>query len=90
MRDLCEADDPAQATRDAKGQSLGKLDAILANTPPETRDIKKPWLLAPVDLQALEGRGRHLRHIDARTGDRGDGHAAIRRRRPKFAPASAS
>lgn len=55
--DLCEAADPAKAMRDAKGDVIGTLDAILANTPPESRDRKKPWLLAPTDLQALKAAG---------------------------------
>ncbi len=57
MRDLCEADDPASAAGAVTGRSLGTIDAILANTPPETRDVSKPWLLAPVDLQALKACG---------------------------------
>ena len=57
MRDLCEADDPAGAARAVKGTSLGQIDAIMANTPPETRDDAKPWLLPPVDLQALKAAG---------------------------------
>ena len=57
MRDLCEADDPAQAARAVTGPSLGSIDAIMANTPPETRDASQPWLLAPVDLQALKACG---------------------------------
>lgn len=57
MRDLCETADPAAAARAATGPSLGKLDAIMANTPPETRDASKPWLLPPVDLQALKAAG---------------------------------
>lgn len=57
MRDLCEADDPAGAARAAAGEPLGPLDAILANTPPETRDPSRPWVLAPVDLQALKACG---------------------------------
>jgi fumarylacetoacetate (FAA) hydrolase family protein len=57
MRDLCEAADPAAALRAAKGEPLGPLEAILANTPPETRDPNRPWLLTPVDLQALKACG---------------------------------
>ena len=57
MRDLCEAPDPAQALRAASGPSLGALDAILANTPPEDRDSTRPWLLAPIDLQAIKAAG---------------------------------
>ena len=57
MRDLCEAPDPARALREADGETLGPLDAILANTPPERRDRAKPWLLAPIDLQAVKAAG---------------------------------
>src|SRR6188768_1981405 len=47
MRDLCETPDPAAALRAVKGEIVGAIDAVLANTPPDTRDGKKPWLLAP-------------------------------------------
>lgn len=57
MRDLCEAADPASAIRDADGEALGPIAAILANTPPDTRDPARPWLLSPVDLQALKAAG---------------------------------
>jgi len=57
MRDLCEAADPSAALRAADGPSLGPLAAILANTPPERRDAMRPWLLAPVDLQAIKACG---------------------------------
>ena len=57
MRDLCEAPDPAAALRAAGGEVIGTLDAILANTPPESRDAGKPWLLAPIDLQAIKAAG---------------------------------
>ena len=54
---LCEADDPARALRAAKGERIGDLASILANTPPDARNPKKPWLLAPVDLQVLKAAG---------------------------------
>ncbi len=57
MRDLCETNDPAAAARQADGERLGSLEDILANTTPEGRDPGKPWLLAPVDLQALKAAG---------------------------------
>ena len=57
MRDLCEAQDPAAALRAAAGERIGGLDEILANTPPDTRDARKPWLLAPIDLQAIKAAG---------------------------------
>jgi fumarylacetoacetate (FAA) hydrolase family protein len=57
MRDLCEQSDPAAALKNTKGELVGPLDAILANTPPDRRDPDKPWLLAPPDLQAVKAAG---------------------------------
>ncbi|MGH7056983.1 MAG: fumarylacetoacetate hydrolase family protein [Acetobacteraceae bacterium] len=57
MRDLCEAPDPARALHDAPGVSLGPVAAVLANTPPESRARDRPWLLAPIDLQAIKAAG---------------------------------
>ena len=57
MRDLCEAENPAAAARDAPGERLGALDEILTHTPPDRRDPGKPWLLAPIDLQAVKAAG---------------------------------
>ena len=57
MRDLCEAPEPAASLRAAKGEVFGTLDKILANTPPDNRDGAKPWLLTPIDLQAVKAAG---------------------------------
>lgn len=57
MRDLCEAPEPAALARDAAGEPVATLAEVLANTPRETRDAGKPWLLAPVDLQAVKAAG---------------------------------
>ncbi|MDF2598450.1 MAG: fumarylacetoacetate hydrolase family protein [Methylobacterium brachiatum] len=57
VSDLCETPDAAAALRAAEGADLGSLDAIVANTPPDGRDAGQPWLLAPVDLQALKAAG---------------------------------
>nr|WP_294509393.1 fumarylacetoacetate hydrolase family protein [uncultured Rhodopila sp.] len=57
MRDLCEADDPAAALRHAYGEPVGAIDALLANTPPDTRNPQRPWLLAPIDLHAIKAAG---------------------------------
>jgi fumarylacetoacetate (FAA) hydrolase family protein len=54
---LCEEDDPAKALAATKGERIGDLEAIVANTAPDQRDPKKPWLLAPVDLQTLKAAG---------------------------------
>jgi len=57
MRDLCEAPDPAASLRAATGESIGSFEAVLANTPPEDRNPQQPWLLAPLDLQAVKAAG---------------------------------
>src|SRR5207249_958068 len=54
---LCEENNPAKALAATRGERIGDLDAIVANTPPDQRDLKKPWLLAPVDLQTLKAAG---------------------------------
>ena len=56
-RDLCEAADPSAALKEAAGEDAGALSDILANTAPETRDLSRPWLLSPVDLQAVKAAG---------------------------------
>jgi len=84
MRDLCEQPDPAAALRAAEGEPLGELRAILDNTPPETRDASKVWLLAPVDLQAIKAAGVTFavsmleRVIEERARGNADAAAAIR------------
>lgn len=57
MRDLCETADPAATARAAHGENLGTVATLLANTPPRTRDPTKPWLLTPIDLQAIKAAG---------------------------------
>jgi fumarylacetoacetate (FAA) hydrolase family protein len=57
MRDLCEAPLPAALAHDAGGEPVGLLSEILANTPRDRRNTAKPWLLAPVDLQAVKAAG---------------------------------
>ena len=56
-RDLCETADPSATLRHAAGEDLGPLQAIIANTPPDTRDTARPWLLPPIDLQAIKAAG---------------------------------
>ena len=57
VRDLVEQPDPAAALKAASGPVLGTLDAILANTTRDARDPSRPWLLAPIDLQAVKAAG---------------------------------
>jgi fumarylacetoacetate (FAA) hydrolase family protein len=57
MRDLCEAKDPAAALKRAKGEKVGDLASILQNSVEGSRNKRKPWLLAPIDLQAVKAAG---------------------------------
>ncbi len=57
MRDLCELPDPAAALRAKTGEPIGPLADLLTNTPVGTRDPSRPWLLAPIDLQAIKAAG---------------------------------
>ena len=54
---LAELPNPASALREAAGTKIGSLDELVANTHPDKRDAKKPWLLAPLDLQVLKAAG---------------------------------
>jgi fumarylacetoacetate (FAA) hydrolase family protein len=57
MRDLCETADPAASLRAAVGEPVGLLADLLANTPEDARNPDRPWLLAPIDLQAVKAAG---------------------------------
>jgi fumarylacetoacetate (FAA) hydrolase family protein len=57
VRDLAEAREPGAAVAAAPGERIGALAAVLANTPEAARDQAKPWLLAPIDLQAIKAAG---------------------------------
>jgi fumarylacetoacetate (FAA) hydrolase family protein len=57
MRDLAEAENAAAIVQDGKGERIGDLADILSNTPEAERDPARPWLLAPIDLQAVKAAG---------------------------------
>lgn len=57
MSTLLDVDQPAQAVRGTPGQRLCSVDELLANSLPGTRDVRRPWLLAPCDLQAVKASG---------------------------------
>ena len=57
MRDLAEASDPAEIVRGGNGPLIAPLAEVLANTPEAGRDKGRPWLLAPIDLQAIKAAG---------------------------------
>ncbi|MBF9232636.1 fumarylacetoacetate hydrolase family protein [Microvirga alba] len=81
MSALAEAPDPAHAVRVAKGERVGTVAEILANTPSDRRDAAKPWFLAPIDLQVIKAAGVTFavsmleRVIEERA--RGDASAAV-------------
>ena len=54
---LADQPNPAAALKKARGEKIGDLAALIANTPGDKRDRSKPWLLAPVDLQVLKAAG---------------------------------
>ncbi len=56
MRDLCEVSSAADV-RSLKARPITTLHEALLNTPLESRDHRKPWLLAPIDLQAIKAAG---------------------------------
>lgn len=57
MSTLLDVDQPAQAVRGTPGQRLCGVDELLANSLPGARDVRRPWLLAPCDLQAVKASG---------------------------------
>lgn len=57
MRDLAERADAATIIKTGRGERFATLADLLANTPEESRDPDRPWLLAPIDLQAIKAAG---------------------------------
>jgi fumarylacetoacetate (FAA) hydrolase family protein len=57
MSRLGERKDAADVVRAGEGEDIGALAEVLANTPEAGRDASKPWLLAPIDLQAVKAAG---------------------------------
>ena len=60
MRALTESADPAAAASTAAaahGTAIGSVDELVENTPPETRDAQRPWLLSPIDLHVVKAAG---------------------------------
>ena len=48
---------PAGYVSAAKGKAIGTLDAVAANGFEDGRDPSKPYLLSPIDLQAVKASG---------------------------------
>ena len=56
-RDICERADAATYVKAAKGNAIGSLADILANSEAAKSDASKPSLLSPIDLQAIKASG---------------------------------
>lgn len=54
---LCDLPDPAGFVRTLDGDRIGGLDGLLRNSCADSRDEHAPWLLAPIDLQAIKAAG---------------------------------
>ena len=87
MRALTESADPAAAATTAAaahGTAIGTIEELVANTPPETRDAQRPWLLSPIDLHVVKAAGVTFpvsmleRVIEERARGDQDAAAAIR------------
>ena len=87
MRALTESADPARPRRAAaaaSGTAIGTIEELVANTPPETRDAQRPWLLSPIDLHVVKAAGVTFpvsmleRVIEERARGDQDAAAAIR------------
>ncbi|TFZ02669.1 fumarylacetoacetate hydrolase [Ramlibacter henchirensis] len=57
MATLLERPDPVRAVRGSAGERLGSVDDILANSDEARRDPRKPFFLAPCDLQVVKAAG---------------------------------
>ena len=56
-RDVCEQGEPAAYLKNAEGKPVGTLAEIAKNSFSAIRDPKQPYLLSPVDLQAVKAAG---------------------------------
>jgi fumarylacetoacetate (FAA) hydrolase family protein len=56
MTELLDGDDPVALAR-GRGERLGDLAEILANSAYDRRDPARPYFLAPCDLQAIKASG---------------------------------
>jgi len=57
MRDLLELDDPVSFIHQNAGTPLGTVDEIVGNSVNHRGDLGRPYMLAPVDLQAVKACG---------------------------------
>ena len=57
VRDIAESGRAAEHVRKAAGTEIGAADEIVANSMAAQRDENKPYLLSPIDLQAVKASG---------------------------------
>lgn len=55
--ELMARTDALELARSAPGEDLGAVEELIANSAHDNRDPGKPWLLAPIDLQAVKACG---------------------------------
>ena len=54
---LFDLADPVGFLREASGERIGGVEALLRNSDASRQDTSRPWLLAPIDLQAIKAAG---------------------------------
>ncbi len=54
---LFDLPDPVGFLRAAPGERIGDVEELLRNSDESRRDVSRPWLLAPIDLQAIKAAG---------------------------------
>ncbi len=57
VRDYCELSNPVEVIDDTEGKVICSVDQLIKNSSEEDRNIKLPWLISPVDLQAIKASG---------------------------------
>jgi fumarylacetoacetate (FAA) hydrolase family protein len=57
LSSLLETEGVVAALEKAAGPEIASIDALIANSDEQARDPKRPWLLAPCDLQAVKASG---------------------------------
>ncbi|MBM7388737.1 fumarylacetoacetate (FAA) hydrolase family protein [Clavibacter michiganensis] len=57
VSELADAPDPVALVTEAHPRPLGTVEDVVANARPDTRDPARPWILSPVDLQAVKAAG---------------------------------
>jgi fumarylacetoacetate (FAA) hydrolase family protein len=57
VSELADAPDPVALVTQAPPRPLGTVEDVVANARPDTRDPARPWILSPVDLQAVKAAG---------------------------------